>query len=274
VPTAALPAYDPLQSAFHEAFRDDLYRAIDALPIKPRMHVLDAPCGDGFYARRLAERLSPAGRLTLVDANPTYLGRVERALADAPPGVAVEVRPADVYSLPFPDAAFDLVWCGQSLISLEDNVRALRELYRVTRPGGRIAVLESDEFHHVLLPWPVDLELAVQRAVHKSSRRRYGSGSRLAPSRHLRRTLMDAGWKPTRKLTVPSDRTAPFRPAEAEFLTRHLEYLGRLVSADLAPADREQFDRFAGPGLPDAFVRKADMEMTCINTIHLARKTG
>ena len=268
----AVPSYDPLQSAFHEAFRSDLDRAIADLGLVPGTHVLDAPAGNGFYSRLLADHLAPGGRLTVVDTNAAYRQQAEEALADAPAGVAVEILDADVYQLPFPDSSFDFIWCAQSLISLDDNVRALREVGRVTKPGGRIAVLEADEFHHVLLPWPVGLEVAVQRAVLQASRRKYGSGSRLAPARHLRAGLAAAGWQPTEKRTVAADRTAPFAPAEVEFLTHHLEYIGKLVRDHLEPDHRADFDHLADPTDPDGFARRAVGEMTCGNTLHLARK--
>jgi hypothetical protein len=76
-------------------------------------------------------------------------------------------------------------------------VRALRELGRVVRPGGQVAVLETDEYHHVLLPWPVGLELAVQRAVREESRVRYGTGNKFAQSRRLRAGFLEAGLTPT-----------------------------------------------------------------------------
>ena len=48
---------DATQSAFHVAFRAELYAILDALPVPRRGRLLDVPCGDGFYSRRLAERL-------------------------------------------------------------------------------------------------------------------------------------------------------------------------------------------------------------------------
>jgi SAM-dependent methyltransferase len=66
--------------------------------------------------------------------------------------------------VPFDDDTFDLVWCAQSLCSLPDPFESVRMLRRVVRPGGTLAVLENDTPHHVLLPWSVEGELAVQEA--------------------------------------------------------------------------------------------------------------
>jgi len=267
-----LPDYDALQEAFHCCFRDELYGAIDSLGLTPGTRVLDAPCGDGFYARRLADRVAPGGGLTLVDGNPAYLDLARKTLRDAPSGLRVEFVPADVYRLPFPDGSFEFVWCAQSLISLSDAKHALAELARVTAPGGRIAVLETDEFHHVLLPWPVELELAIQRALARSAQERYGSGSRLAPSRFLHKTLIDAGWEPERKVTFAADRQAPFRSWESAFLTHHLCHLSELVRGELSLDQQNELARLTDPDSDESFLNQPDVEFTCLNALHRARK--
>src|SRR4051794_2021374 len=62
-----LPDYDDLLSAYHAAFAPELERAVRAVPLPEPGCVLDAPCGDGFYAACLARRLGPAGRVVAVD---------------------------------------------------------------------------------------------------------------------------------------------------------------------------------------------------------------
>lgn len=271
MPTAAgLPEYDARQEAFHRCFRDELYGVIDGLGLTPGISVLDAPCGNGFYSRRLGDRVAPGGGLTLVDGNPAYLALARKALRDT--ATDVETVRADVYQLPFPDASFGFVWCAQSLISLKDAPRALGELARVTVPGGHIAVLEADEFHHVLLPWPIELELAIQRALARSAEKRYGCGSRLAPSRFLRRTLIEAGWVPERKVTFAFDRQAPFADWERAFLTGHFRHLTHPVRHELQPVQRAQFDRLTDPDSEESFLSHSDSEFTCLNVLHRARK--
>lgn len=249
---SALPAYHEYQTAFHHAFRPELYRALDQLPLRRDSRALDAPCGDGFYARRLAERV-PAGRLVALDSSDAYLEEAARL-----PGV--EAVKGDAYHLPFPDGTFDLAWCAQSLISLDDPAAALRELARVVRPGGTVAVLESDEVHHVLLPWPVELELELHRALLQASARRYGDRGKLAPARRVRGLLREAGLRRRRKLTMPADRAPPWGEAEARFLRLHLRYLEDLVGPGLIRPAR------AG------FLGDADAEMTCLSVVHLATK--
>jgi ubiquinone/menaquinone biosynthesis C-methylase UbiE len=265
------PVYHDLQSAFHKAFRDELVSALDLLPITPTSRVLDAPCGDGFHARHLAARLGPGGRLTLADASDLYLAAARRTLSLAD-GPAIELTRADIYSLPFADGQFDAVWCAQSLITLNDSAAALGELARVTRPGGTLAVLESDEFHQLLLPWPVDLELCVHRALLEASRQKYGDRGRLAPARRVRRYLLGAGLRTPRKKSFTADRHAPFDPLTAQFLRLKLESLAKLVRPYLRQTERERFDRFIDPACPASIHHRPDGELTCLGTVHLARK--
>jgi ubiquinone/menaquinone biosynthesis C-methylase UbiE len=156
-----LPGYDGYQHAFHEAFRPELYAALDELPLPFGGSVLDVPCGDGFYAAHLVAR---AGRLVAADASGAYLSLARESLADH---ASAEVRRADAYALPFADGTFDLVFSAQSLISLDNPAKAIREMVRVTKPRGHVAILECDQFHHVLLPLPPEQELTVQRGCRR-----------------------------------------------------------------------------------------------------------
>ncbi|MFO0842666.1 MAG: class I SAM-dependent methyltransferase [Gemmataceae bacterium] len=252
-----MPAYDPLQRAFHRAFERELTRAVGGLPLPPGGRALDVPCGDGFYTRRLARR---AGHAVGIDADEAYL-RVARRR-----GGAVSYRRGDVYALPCPDAGFDLALCAMSFISLDDPVRALGELRRVLAPGGVVAVLESDEYHHVLLPWPVDLEVEVQRAL------RDRAGSRYSPARKVNRMLREAGFAAPRKVTHAADRQAPFPAELVEFLKRHLAFLKGLVGPGLTAAERRRFDHFADPDGEGSLFRRPDAELTCLTALYRAQR--
>ena len=72
-----LPVYDGQLSAFHRAFATELQEILDRLPLQPGMRVLDLACGDGFYTRRIAERLGAGGGITGVDINLAYLSEAQ-----------------------------------------------------------------------------------------------------------------------------------------------------------------------------------------------------
>ncbi len=105
---------------------------LGALP--PGAAVLDVPCGGGVTLRDV-----PAGaalRFVAADISPAMLQRTTDEAARR--GVAIEPALQDVQDLTFDDATFDLVLAFTSLHCFPDPERALAELARVLRPGGRI----------------------------------------------------------------------------------------------------------------------------------------
>ena len=263
---------DPYLSAYQAAFRPELEAAVRSYRLPAGARVLDSPCGDGFYTDLFARHLR-TGTLVAADLSPECLERARAAVRPSSPRLAVEFTRADAYHLPFDDDSFDLVWCAQSFITLDDPVRALRELRRVARPGGTVAVLETDEYHHVLLPWPIGLEQAIYRAVRDESRARFGTGGKYAQARRLRPEFVEAGLTPTGKRTVVADRAAPFGPAERAFLAWHLEYLCGFVRMGLTPREMAELERAADPDDPDGLFHRADAELTCLAAVSHAVKT-
>lgn len=110
--------------------------------LRPGLSLLDVGCGPGTITLDLAERVSP-GSVIGLDRDAGVLEGAERSRA----GRALEnvsFRTGDVYALEFPDASFDVVHAHQVLQHLTDPVAALREMRRVLRPGGLLAVRDSD----------------------------------------------------------------------------------------------------------------------------------
>jgi ubiquinone/menaquinone biosynthesis C-methylase UbiE len=258
--------FDNYQLAFQRCFRNDLYGVVDALPFGRR--VIDVPCGDGFYTQHLASRLGSSDLLIAVDSSQEALDCTRAAVA----GPNVEIHKANAYQLPFADENFDLLWCAQSLISL-DPLSAVREMFRVTKRDGVAVILEVDEYHHVLLPWPGELEAALPWAIQQESVARYGDGVKLAPARRLRGILKKAGFRDVRKTTYAFERQAPFDESTKDFLTRHFKHLRSLAYAHLTASQQESFDRLTDPDASQSLFSRADAELTCINAVYLGRRS-
>lgn len=105
---------------------------------QPGERVLDAACGTGIVARRVAALVGTQGQVVGLDLNPAML-TVARDVATRE-GLTVDWREGRVESLPFPDAAFDLVVCQHGLQYVPDRAAAVAELQRVLCPGGRVVV--------------------------------------------------------------------------------------------------------------------------------------
>jgi len=121
---------------------------------QPGERVVDIACGTGIVARQAAQRLGANGTIVGVDINPAMLA-VAQALP-IPEGATIDWREGSALELPLPDEAFDLALCQAGLQFLPDRLKALREMHRILRPGGRVAisVWRSPEHNPVsLLIW-------------------------------------------------------------------------------------------------------------------------
>lgn len=148
--------------------RAPTYRAmfrtlIDIMAPQPGQSILDVGCGAGSLDRLLAERLGKANAITAIDTNPFLLREAEAlARADGVDGL-IRFAPGNAEALPFADETFDCIF---SVTVLEecDADRALAEMVRVAKPGGRVGVIVRS----IDLPqwWSVDVPEALrQRAV-------------------------------------------------------------------------------------------------------------
>ena len=113
------------------------------LPVlAPGLTLLDVGCGPGSVTIDLAARLAP-GEVVGVDTSAVVVEIAQKAAADAGAD-NVSFQVADAYELPFADDAFDVVHAHQVLQHLTDPIAALREMRRVTRPGGVVALRDAD----------------------------------------------------------------------------------------------------------------------------------
>jgi len=110
--------------------------------LKSGATVLDVGCGPGTITADLATLVTP-GRVTALEVTAAALD-LARAEIDRRGLTTVDFATGDVHALDFPDDSFDVVHAHQVLQHLGDPVAALREMRRVTRPGGLIAVRDSD----------------------------------------------------------------------------------------------------------------------------------
>lgn len=132
------PIYDALNMAM-TAGLDARWRrsAVGAAALRPGMAAVDVACGTGALTRELAGAVGPGGSVIGIDISPAMLARGRRR---ATPGIRYEL--AGALELPLDDGSVDAATIGFGLRNMPDYARCLQEMARVTRPGGRIVVLE------------------------------------------------------------------------------------------------------------------------------------
>lgn len=106
------------------------------------MTVLEAGCGVGDDARRMAERVVPDGRVVAFDSSMAMIRKARSALRHA--CLPIEFRVGDVRELPFPDNVFSRCRTDRVLQHVLEPERAVSELVRVLEPGGMLLAYDND----------------------------------------------------------------------------------------------------------------------------------
>ena len=118
--------------------------------LRPGHRVLDVAGGTADLAIQFARRVGALGEVVLTDINPAMLARGRDRMLDA--GVAAPAVQCDAERLPFADAQFDCVSVAFGLRNMTHKDRALAEMRRVLKPGGRVLVLEFSRVWRPLQP--------------------------------------------------------------------------------------------------------------------------
>lgn len=139
----------------------DISRRIgEVVRLAPSLHVLDVSSGKGVFACLYADEFGC--RVTGIDLNETFTEEARRRAARQGLADRVEFKVGDSRALPFADGQFDVVVneCAVGLTAIGDPRRVLREMARVTKPGGTVVVHESTWLRE--LP-PQEREVAARR---------------------------------------------------------------------------------------------------------------
>ena len=121
--------------------------------LRPGSIVLDVGCGPGNLTADIAAHVAP-GQVVGIDAGTEVIAQASTEFG-ASAKFPVEFSVGDVYALDFADDFFDIVHAHQVLQHLTDPVAALKEMRRVTRPGGIVAARDSD---YAMFTWAPDNE--------------------------------------------------------------------------------------------------------------------
>ena len=105
--------------------------------IRPRESLLDLGCGAGFDALIAAQLVGSSGQVVGIDLSPEMIavGKMELSVTTFP---QTELLVGDVEAMPFRDALFDMALSNGVLNLIPDKPGAVREIYRVLRPGGSL----------------------------------------------------------------------------------------------------------------------------------------
>jgi ubiquinone/menaquinone biosynthesis C-methylase UbiE len=133
---AAADFYDSPPLSFWNYFGG---QTIELLSLPPGSSVLDVCCGTGASALSAAKRIGPRGKVIGVDLSKELLELAEAKAAQQRLG-NIQFELGDMLSLRFPSESFDAVVCVFGIFFVPDMAMAVRELWRLVRRGGQLAV--------------------------------------------------------------------------------------------------------------------------------------
>lgn len=196
VPPAYTHGHDESVLKSHRARTAENSAAYLLGSLRPGLSLLDVGAGPGSITADLAALVSP-GRVIALETSTEVLAATRRGVAGAG---NVEFAVGDVHDLPFDDDTFDVVHAHQVLQHVADPVAALRELLRVCRPGGVVAVRDAD---YAAFTWyPNSSGLDRWLALYRQLARR--NGGEPDAGRRLLSWALDAGADPARVTSTAS----------------------------------------------------------------------
>ncbi len=170
--------------------------AVARAGVRPGMKVLDVAGGTGDLSTAFARRVGPDGEVWLTDINDSMLRVGRDRLLDR--GLPLPAAVCDAECLPFADGYFDRVMVAFGLRNMTHKARALTEMRRVLKPGGKLLVLEFsrvarplaplyDLYSFTVLPW-----LGARVARDERSYRYLAESIRLHPDQNTLASMMEA----------------------------------------------------------------------------------
>jgi demethylmenaquinone methyltransferase/2-methoxy-6-polyprenyl-1,4-benzoquinol methylase len=140
---------DMMSAGLHRLWKR---HTIDQAGVRTGHSVLDLAGGTGDLARAFATRVSSDGHVVLADINAAMLEQGRRRLVDAGVAGNVSIVQVDAQNLPFADRSFDRITIAFGLRNVTDKAAALRSMYRVLKPGGKLLILEFSTPTEALRP--------------------------------------------------------------------------------------------------------------------------
>lgn len=235
----------------------ELRAALAGLGVRAGQRALDAGCGAGLGVGWLAELVGPRGLVVGLDLAAAHA----RAACDRLGPVGPPVLQADLAAAPLRPGSFDLVWCANTINHLKDRLAGVRALAALLAPGGTLALGQSLMLPELIFAWDARLERAVDDAVRRYYRERYGlDESDTSAIRALVGLLRSAGLRDVRARTLVIERIAPLPPEAESYIVEAIfqRTWGERLQPYLSADDYATLVALTDPAGPDFCLRRPD----------------
>jgi SAM-dependent methyltransferase len=241
---------------FNACAEPELRQAIASLKLAPGMCVLDAGCGTGAALEWLRDAVGDDGRVVGLELSAAHVIAARRTVS--PLTLIVQ---ADVLKLPLADAAFDLIWCVNTINHLRDPVIGIERLRALLRRGGRMVLGQSSLLPDMYFAWDSRLERVINDAVRQYYRDRYQLEERdLTAIRSIVGVLRKAKMRNVTARTFMIERVSPLSASDQAYLLEAIfqdtwdERLRPYLSGD----DYQELSRLCDPLSPAFALHRSD----------------
>jgi SAM-dependent methyltransferase len=241
---------------FNACAEPELRQAIAGLALSRGMRVLDAGCGGGAALAWLREAVGEEGTVVGLE-----LSAAHAAAARHNASARALIVQADVRKPPLAAAAFDLIWCVNTINHLRDPVSGIERLGSLLRPGGRLALGQSSLLPDMYFAWDSRLERVVNEAVRAYYRDRYRLDEReLTAIRSLVGLLRKARLSQVSVRTFVIERISPLSASDQAYLLEAIfqDTWNERLRPYLSGEDYEQISRLCDPQSPAFALRRPD----------------
>jgi ubiquinone/menaquinone biosynthesis C-methylase UbiE len=175
--------------------------------------------------------------------------------------------------MPFAPGSIDAILSAHSMQSYESIPDVLLECWRVLKPGGVLAVLETDNVHSIMLSWPPDLELAVRQAEHREIGDEDSYLGTYFP-RFAPRMLHEAGFQELRRDYAFIQRQRADDADLTDYVTSYIRDLAKRLGNVLSDSHRDRLQELADPSSPKYLPRQGNFFFGSLQTLVTARAPG
>ena len=239
--------------------------------IQRNWNVLDAACGGGSFLPLMIELVGDGGKVSAIDLAPENVKTVQAKVAQNRWSTIGTVDVGSILDLPYDDQSFDAVWCANTMqyLSEEEVHTAIKEMCRVVRSGGLVAIKDYDPTGMQFFPFPYTLCLRRYEAMARGGDQ-HGQGVLRVP--YLSQYMRGAGLDDVRQRPTLMVRFPPLRDVERRFLSDLLKFsAAQVAQTDLPSEEKAIWQKGSDLDSPDHILNHPDFQYRAIQTVFVGR---